>query len=76
MNALDYVSDLYSQLNPGIWIACAVILFCTTTAFLRFTKVRWIWSMVGGIVGILVYSLLIFLSYMLFETFLTAMSLG
>jgi hypothetical protein len=76
MSALDFVLGLYSHLNPGIWIVCAAILFLTTMVILRLTKVRWVWSLLGGVVGIFVYAGLILLSYYLLETFIKALIFG
>ena len=76
MKALDSILDLYSQLNPVIWIVCAAILFLSTTVILRLTKVHWAWSILGGFLSIFVYSFLILLSYFLLETFIKAWIFG
>jgi hypothetical protein len=76
MKAIDLVLDLYSQLNPGIWIVCAAILFLATMVILRLTRVHWVWSVLGGVMGIFVYSGLILLSYFLLETFIKAWIFG
>jgi len=68
--AFAFVLAFYSQYNSMIWIVCATVLFLIAILFLRQTRVSWIWSVLGGILVMVIYSILNFLVNFLLNAFI------
>lgn len=76
MKAFAFAFQLSSPPNLIIEILCAAILFFTVMIILRLTRVRWIWSILGGTLAIIIYSILNFLAVFLLESFMRGWLFG
>jgi hypothetical protein len=55
-----------SRYDGIVWIVCAFLLFLAMVFFFRLTRVSWLWSILGGVVTIAIYSTVMkFLFYLL-----------
>lgn len=59
-----------------VWVVCAIVLFLTAISFLRLTKASWFWSMLGGVLIIVIYSVFVTLLFDLLEVFMRGWLFG
>lgn len=81
--ASAFVFELDSQYNSSfgfstrypriVWFASAFVLFLTVLFVLRITKVRWMWSILGGVLAIVTYSLIVNVLFYLLDVILSGL---
>jgi uncharacterized membrane protein SirB2 len=59
-----------------VWVVCTIVLFLTAISFLRLTKASWFWSMLGGVLIIVIYSVIVTLLFDLLEGFMRGWLFG
>ena len=65
-----------SQYSGITWMICGILLALTLIFFLRITRVSWFWSIFGGTIAIVIYSIFVKFIIELLIAFLAGFLLG